>query len=115
MSFQKSDRVEEAYSRFGRDHQSLCQELLARVRQEALPTKYDAYGDASPRGLLLKKWFLIPAVGLAAMLLVCIGAARLLAPADPSARASLISSQIRIVKSVCIPGWYDDSQDRHTQ
>jgi len=51
-------------------------------------------------------------VGLAAMLLIYVGAARLLAPAGPAGGANLLSSQIRIVKSVCIPGWYDERQSR---
>ena len=112
MSFEKHHRVERAYLRFGRDHDWLRAELLSRLRQSDSPMRIDEPVAAHPPRLVLKRAMTAAAVGLAAMLLMYVGAARLLAPAGAAGGASLLSSQIRIVKSVCIPGWYDERQSR---
>jgi len=112
MSFEKHQRVERAYLRFGRDHDSLREELLSRLRQSDSPMRIDEPVAAHPPRLVMKRALTAAAVGLAAMLLMYVGAARLLAPAGPAGGARLLSSQIRIVKSVCIPGWYDERQSQ---
>ncbi|MGD0138733.1 MAG: hypothetical protein ABSD28_07640 [Tepidisphaeraceae bacterium] len=112
MSFEKHHRVERAYMRFVRDHDWLREELLSRLRQSDSPMRIDEPIVAYPPRLPMKRAMTAAVVGLAAMLLIYVGAARLLAPAGPAGGANLLSSQIRIVKSVCIPGWYDERQSR---
>jgi hypothetical protein len=112
MNLEKDHRVEQAYLRFGRDHDRLRDQLLSRLRQSNGPMRIDEPVAGYPARLLIRRAVIAAAVGLAATVLIYVSAARLLAPAGPDGRESVLSSQIRIVKSVCIPGWYDERQTR---
>ena len=109
MNTEKDARLRDAYSAFSRDHQSLRQELLARVRGEDARAKFGA--SIAGARVPLSRWIMAAAVGLAATIAVSAGVALLLQPADPTGNASVLSSKIGILKSVCVPGWYDRLQN----
>jgi len=106
MRFEKDDAMAEAYAQFGRDHEVLRAELLSRVRQSDNSQIRDEAVAANPARLAVWRGLIATVVAVAAMVLMFVGTMRLLAPADPAGRTSILSSQIEIVKSVCIPGWY---------
>jgi hypothetical protein len=111
MSIEKNDQLRQVYSVFHHRHQRLRGELLARLARENAA----APGDASrpdPCHLRIGRWILGSALGIAAMLLVAVTSWQLLAPSNPAANRSLVSSHVSVLKSIFVRGWYDESENR---
>jgi hypothetical protein len=111
MNLEKNDQIQQAHCVFDHHHHRLRGELLARLAREHAAAP-GATARQHPRHLPLGKWILGSALGVAAMLLVALISWRLLAPSNPAANRSLVSSPASVIKSVFVRGWYDERESR---